>query len=141
MRPTVPDKEDTYAIANKADSGAKTNNTVSAMSNLVELLAELIAIPSVNPGSSTSADPPGGEAEIISFIEDRLVRKGILQGRSAAGIAYRHGRHGGMTIPPFTPTVSSGRMYGRGACDTKASVAAMLAALERIADEGTPEQS
>ncbi len=32
-------------------------------------------------------------------------------------------------------------MYGRGACDTKVSVAAMLATMERIADQGTPPQS
>jgi acetylornithine deacetylase len=35
----------------------------------------------------------------------------------------------GMTVAPFTPTDSPGRIHGRGACDTKGSGAAMLWAL------------
>lgn len=36
---------------------------------------------------------------------------------------------GGMTISPFAPVIKEGRVYGRGACDTKGSAAAMLCAL------------
>ena len=39
----------------------------------------------------------------------------------------------GMTVDPFGAEVRGGRMYGRGACDTKASGAAMLSALGRYA--------
>jgi acetylornithine deacetylase len=39
----------------------------------------------------------------------------------------------GMTIEPFTGRVNNGRMYGRGACDTKSSGAAMLWALRQYA--------
>jgi acetylornithine deacetylase len=35
----------------------------------------------------------------------------------------------GMTVPPFQATETPGRIHGRGACDTKGSGAAMLAAL------------
>ncbi|MBN1910161.1 MAG: M20 family metallopeptidase [Pirellulales bacterium] len=39
----------------------------------------------------------------------------------------------GMTIDPWTPVVRDGRLYGRGACDTKGSMAAMLTVLARLA--------
>jgi len=41
----------------------------------------------------------------------------------------------GMTIPPWTPTVREGRIYGRGSCDIKGGMAAMLGAISRLADE------
>lgn len=41
----------------------------------------------------------------------------------------------GMTIEPFTPNVKNGRLYGRGSCDIKGGMTAMLAALARLIDE------
>jgi len=43
----------------------------------------------------------------------------------------------GMTVAPFGGDVRDGRVYGRGASDVKGSMAAMLAALSRVA-ERTP---
>src|SRR5207245_776920 len=39
----------------------------------------------------------------------------------------------GMTIEPFGGEARDGRVYGRGACDVKGSMAAMLAAISRLA--------
>ncbi|HIK95566.1 MAG TPA: M20 family peptidase, partial [Planctomycetes bacterium] len=38
----------------------------------------------------------------------------------------------GMTIPPFEPTVANGRITGRGSCDVKGGMAAMLFAFRRL---------
>lgn len=43
----------------------------------------------------------------------------------------------GMEIPPFDPRVADGRVYGRGSCDTKSGMAALVAALERVLAQGT----
>jgi acetylornithine deacetylase/succinyl-diaminopimelate desuccinylase-like protein len=40
-----------------------------------------------------------------------------------------------MTIPPFVPEIAEGRLSGRGACDVKGSMAAMLAAFGRLVRE------
>ncbi len=42
----------------------------------------------------------------------------------------------GMTIPPFDPRVENGLMYGRGSCDTKAGLAAMMQAAASLKAEG-----
>jgi acetylornithine deacetylase/succinyl-diaminopimelate desuccinylase-like protein len=42
----------------------------------------------------------------------------------------------GMIIPPFDPAIRNDRLYGRGACDTKGGMAALMAALERVLSRG-----
>jgi acetylornithine deacetylase/succinyl-diaminopimelate desuccinylase-like protein len=44
----------------------------------------------------------------------------------------------GMSIPPFEPDIRDGRIYGRGSCDTKGSLAAMLSACRQVIKEKLP---
>jgi acetylornithine deacetylase/succinyl-diaminopimelate desuccinylase-like protein len=43
----------------------------------------------------------------------------------------------GMTISPFDPVVANGRVHGRGSCDVKGGMAAMLAAFSAIVRDST----
>jgi acetylornithine deacetylase len=45
-----------------------------------------------------------------------------------------------MTIEPFAGEIRDGRVYGRGACDVKGSMAAMMAAISRLAGGERPPQ-
>ena len=113
-------------------------------SMLQELTARLVSIDSTNPTlSPTSA----GEKEIAAYVADWCrdrsldVRIVDADGRPSV-VAVARGTGGGRSLilnghldtvgvagmdDPFRPRVEAGRMYGRGAGDMKASVAAMMA--------------
>ena len=123
-----------------------------------DILAELVAIASVNPmGRSVGAgelyERPLTEhlerwfrsLELETFRQtiepnrDNIAAR--LEGNRADAPVVLFDAHQdtvpveGMTIDPFRPTVRDGRLYGRGACDIKGGMAAMLAALARLARE------
>jgi len=122
---------------------------------LLALLRELVAIPSMNPYRADTLGPGYGEAAIAERVAAILREAGlavelqqIAPGRPNV-LARLDGPQGarpllfvahldtvpveGMTVPPFAGEVREGRLYGRGACDNKGSLAAMLAALRRVA--------
>lgn len=121
---------------------------------VLETLAELVAIDSVNP----AYDGGVGEAGVARYVEAFFARLGIetfrqevLPGRWNV-IARLPGRNparrvlleahmdtvsvSGMSIPPFVPEVREGRLYGRGSCDTKAGLATMMHALAHLRERG-----
>jgi acetylornithine deacetylase/succinyl-diaminopimelate desuccinylase family protein len=123
------------------------------MDDLTGTLARLISINSINPEWSGP-----GEAEIGAFVREFLEKAGlevwedeVLPGRSNI-MARLPGRDSSrsvlleahldtvsvtdMTIPPFDPVIKDGRLYGRGSCDTKAGLAAMMIALTSLRAEG-----
>jgi acetylornithine deacetylase len=129
----------------------------------IVLLKELVRIPSVNPMGRDAAGPEFLETRLTEFLMEFFSRQGIDCRRvevapGRANVIARLERPGarttvlldahqdtvptdGMTIDPFEPVVRDGRLYGRGACDVKGGLAAMLAAFARLAAERPPESA
>ncbi len=124
-----------------------------------ELLRDYVAIPSVNPmGRDDIPDAIAGERRYAEHVAEQLRGMGldaVLVGEgSRASVVAEAQRPGaretvlvashldtvpvdGMEIDPFDPAVRDGRLYGRGACDTKGGLAALVAALEPLLERGT----
>ncbi len=129
------------------------------MTNTGRLLSELIALPSVNPAFLPARHPCAGEQRVADFLAAQAGRAGlavefqpVLPQRSnlvarlsPSGKVQRRlllAPHldtvGGAEMPGllFTPCAKNGRLFGRGSCDTKGSVAAMLTAVCELAKSG-----
>jgi acetylornithine deacetylase len=118
-----------------------------------QLLAELIALPSVNPAFLPPRHPQAGEKNVADFLAVTAARDGldvefqkVLPGRANVIARLRPKNKIQQTIllaphldtvgadgTQFIPQRKNGRLHGRGACDTKGSVAAMLGALCELA--------
>lgn len=132
---------------------------MAAASSTVRLLLDLIALPSVNPAFLPAGDARTGEAGVAAFLGDFARRGGLsveLQ-EAAAGRSNLLARltpsgpvkHRVLLAPHMDtvglpalddllkPRIANGRVIGRGACDTKGCVAAMLSALLAVAKSGT----
>ena len=122
---------------------------------VVEILGDLIAIESVNPGFAGGS----GEAGVADYVERwatgrgfAVVRQPVEPGRDNVLVTLRvpgatetllyEAHTDTVALDPMgkeglRPVVRDGRLYGRGACDTKGSLAAMMAAFERLQE--TPD--
>ena len=126
------------------------------MVNTEKLLSELIALPSVNPAFLPVNHPHAGEQRVADFLAHQAAGarlevefKPVLLNRSNLFVRLSPGgkvKHrillaphldtvGGSEVSDelFTPRRRNGRLYGRGACDTKGSVAVMFAAICELA--------
>lgn len=126
-----------------------------------ETLRALVAIDSVNPGYG---GPRGGEARVIEWCAAFLRAHGVtcsleeafpgrpnLRARiegAGPGPPLLFETHvdtvaaGGMSIAPFAAETREGKLWGRGATDAKAQVAALLHALvERAAAPEPPPRA
>ncbi len=122
---------------------------------VTRLLQDLVCIPSVNPsGDPGTSVNNTGESRMVAYLAE-FFRKLALDVEindvepDRANIVSKFASRGakttialaphtdtvsvaGMTINPFGGEVRDGRLYGRGATDTKGSMAAMLAALANV---------
>ena len=117
------------------------------MDHIVSLLSDLVAIPSMNPMGRGRTGAEYSEQTIADFVRSLLSNHSIdcemqpvLPGRPNvigyvdAGAertllleAHLDTVHAeAMSIDPFTPVIRDNKLYGRGACDTKGSIAAFL---------------
>jgi len=124
------------------------------MSQSTRLLRELIALPSVNPAFLPPGDPHAGEGRVAEFLVATAAAAGLTvelqqvatnrsnllarltppgKVRQRILLAPHLDTVGGDLERIFKPRVGHGRLYGRGACDTKGSVAAMMSALLKLA--------
>jgi succinyl-diaminopimelate desuccinylase len=126
------------------------------MMTAADLLRELVRIPSVNPDGDP-ATTRTGEKDCADFIAEFLRScdaeasvEDVLPGRpNVLGRFPSHGKSkprvlfaphtdtvsvAGMTIDPFAAELRDGKIWGRGATDTKGSMAAMLFALRECRD-------
>jgi len=120
------------------------------------LLQALVRIPSVNPHGSPGVDCPGEQAcaeFVAAFLREcgaEVELREVAPGRPNVLGRFpsdRPGKErvilaphldtvsvGGMTIDPFGGEIRDGKVWGRGATDTKGSMAAMLWSLHVLRD-------
>src|SRR5437588_6126791 len=127
------------------------------MNEVTRLLRDLVALPSINPMGRPLQGEGIYEHCVTAYLEDFFRRLGVRYERQTIGplrdniVAYAESSNArrtllleahqdtvpadNMTIDPFGATIDKGSLYGRGACDVKGGMAAMLAMFARIVRE------
>ncbi len=135
---------------------------MAAPKNVVELLQDLVAIPSVNPQGNPGTDRVGEQA-MAEYVADFLRTLGaevvwevVEPGRPNVIASFTPDKPkahlafaphldtvsvAGMTISPFDPAIRDGKLLGRGSSDTKGPMAAALWAVHEWAQSPNRAQS
>lgn len=122
-----------------------------------QLLSDLVARPSVNPMGRDLPAEICLEHRVTDYLErffrnlgvpfqrqtvapgrDNILARCDISGSRRTLLFEAHQDTvpvDGMTIEPFTPHIENGRLYGRGSCDIKGGMAAMLGAFARLVCE------
>ena len=130
------------------------------MVETTRLLSDLVRLPSINPMGRPVSGPEYYEYRVTDYLEhffgdlgvayerqhvaplrDNIVARLTPGGASRTLLLEAHQDTvpvDNMTIEPFAARIESGRLYGRGACDVKAGMAAMLAAFARVVRDRPP---
>ena len=130
--------------------------------SVIELLQDMVAIPSVNPHGSPGTDQTGEQA-MGEYVADFLRALGadvsleeVAPGRPNVVASFTPDKPvahlafaphldtvsvAGMTIPPFDPAIRDGQLFGRGSTDTKGPMAAALWALREWAQSSARARS
>jgi len=126
------------------------------LSPVQRLLRELVARPTINPTFLRDRPDLTGEERVAELLKDmassagiEVRRQPVLPGRKnliASITPSGKVKHRVMLTPhldvvpapekDFTPRIKQGKMYGRGTCDTKGSVAAFFNAFLELAQKG-----
>jgi acetylornithine deacetylase ArgE len=127
------------------------------MTDCTRLLRDLVALPSVNPMGRPLSGPQYFEYQVTAYLENFFHELQIPHDRQPLAprreniVARFENPHSdrtllwevhqdtvpveNMTIDPFGAVVEKGRLYGRGSCDVKGGMAAMLNAFARLVRE------
>lgn len=125
------------------------------MSEVIDLLAQLVSIGSVNPMGRELTGDDVLETRMGHFLERWFQQEGIpcerqtvepgrdnIIARLAGGprtVLFEAHQDvvpvDNMTIDPWKPEIRDGRLQGRGSCDTKAGMAGMMTAMRRLKTE------
>lgn len=127
------------------------------LDNSLKILSDMIAIPSVNPMGLGHTGDIYTEKHLVDYLANRLRKIGcdieidqsdpehpciigyLDNGAKETILLDSHldtVSHLEMVIDPFDPLIKNDLMYGRGSCDTKASMATYIDAIESINRRG-----
>ena len=131
---------------------------MSLLTSAVSMTKAMVQIDSTDPGTYEKAMADWIEQQLSDLSNVLITRENVLPGRPNLMAEIPGPKHlpalvmichmdtvvigDGWTLPPFEAIEKDGKIYGRGACDMKSGLAAMIFAIEALVKCGiTPHKS